>query len=184
MVHWCCSNGWLSRWKKRHNITFRAVCGENASVDLGVCEEWKETTLKPILQRYSADNVFNANETGLYWRLLPDKTHAVKGNTCSGGKKSKERVTLLVCANMNGTEKHPLLVIGKFQRPRCFSGVAHLPIEYKANTNAWMTSIIFEEWLRKWDQELTSSGGKIVLFVDNCSAHPHISCLKSIELVF
>jgi hypothetical protein len=31
-----------------------------------------------------------------------------------------------VCANMSGTEKRPLLVIGKFQRPRCFAGVAHL----------------------------------------------------------
>ena len=183
-VPWSCSNGWLSRWKKRHSITFRAICGENASVDLSVCAEWKELTLKPILQRYSAENIFNADETGLYWRLLPDKTHAVKGETCSGGKKSKERVTLLVCTNMTGTQKRPLLVIGKFQRPRCFSGVANLPTEYKGNKNAWMTSVVFEEWLRKWDNELTIQGRKIVLFVDNCSAHPHISCLQSIELVF
>ena len=63
MVHWSCSNGWLSR--RGTTSPFGAVCGENASVDLGVCEEWKETTLKPILQRYSADNVFNADETGL-----------------------------------------------------------------------------------------------------------------------
>ena len=46
-------------------------------------------------------------------------------------KKSKERVTLLVYTNMSGTDEHPLLVIGKFQRPRCFSGVANLPTEYK-----------------------------------------------------
>ena len=30
---WTCSSGWLSRWKKRHNIKYRSVCGENASVD-------------------------------------------------------------------------------------------------------------------------------------------------------
>ena len=99
-------------------------------------------------------------------------------------KKSKERVTLLVCANMSGTEKCPLLVIGKFQRPRCFSGIANLPTEYKGNKNAWMTSVVFEEWMRKWDNELTIKGRKIVLFVDNCSAHPQISCLQSIELFF
>lgn len=99
-------------------------------------------------------------------------------------EKCKERVTLLVCAIMAGTEKRPLLVIGNFQHPRCFTGVAHLPTEYKGNKNAWMTSVIFEEWLRKWDQELTSAGRKIVLFVDNCSAHPHISCLQSVKLSF
>ena len=67
----------------------------------------------PILQQYKADDIFNADETGLYWRLLPDKTHAVAGETCTVGKKSKDRVILLVCANMTGTEKRPLLTIGK-----------------------------------------------------------------------
>ena len=75
--------------------------------------------------------MFSADEAGLYWWLLPDKTHAVKGETCTGGKKSKERVTLLVCA-----------MTGKFQRPRCFSGVTHLPTEYKANRNASSTKQI------------------------------------------
>lgn len=90
MVQWSSSNRWLSRWKKRHNITFRAICGENASVDRSVCEDWKEVTLKPVLQCYSANDVFNADDTGLYWRLLPDKTHTVKGETCSGGKNVKK----------------------------------------------------------------------------------------------
>ena len=59
-------------------------------------------TLFLLLQRYDPSDVFNADETGLYWRLMPDKTHAVSGETCTGGKKSKERITLLVCANMTG----------------------------------------------------------------------------------
>ena len=88
-----------------------------------VCEDWKQSTLQPILQCYDASDVFNADETGLFWRLLPDKTHAVRGETCVGGKKSKERITLLVCANMDGTEKLPLLAIGKFKSPRCFRNI-------------------------------------------------------------
>ena len=48
-------------------------------------------------------------KTGLYWRLLPDKMHAVAGEVCTGGKKSEERVTVLVSANMTGSEKLPLL---------------------------------------------------------------------------
>ena len=67
--------------------------------------------------------VFNADETGLYWRLLPDKTHAFRGEVCTGTKRPKDRVTVLVCANMTGTEKCPLLTIGKYKRPRCFRGV-------------------------------------------------------------
>ena len=62
-------------------------------------------TLVPTLQRYKAEDVFNADETSIYWRLLPDKTHAIAGKTCSGEKQSKERITVLVCANMTGSEK-------------------------------------------------------------------------------
>ena len=115
---WKGSCGWLSRWKKRHNIKYRSVCGENASVDQSVCEDWKQSTLQPVLQRYDARKIFNADGTGLFWRLSPDKTHAVAGETCTGGKKNKERITLLVCANMSSTEKRLLLAIGKFKSPR------------------------------------------------------------------
>ena len=181
---WKCSSGWLSRWKERHNVSYRSVCGENASVNQEVCTDWKENVLQPLLEKYSPDDVFNADETGLYWRLLPDKTHAVVGEKCTGGKLSKERVTALVCANMSGTEKRPLFVIGKFKKPRCFRGVHQLPVEYDANKSAWMTSTIFETWLRRWDASLTRKDRKIVLFVDNCNAHPHVKDLNAIDLVF
>ena len=110
--------------------------------------------------------------------------HAIAGEVCTGGKKSKERVTVLVYANMSGSEKLPLLTIGKFKKPRCFRGVTCLPTEYEANTSTWMTSVGFEEWLRKWDARLTQSKRKIVLFVDNCTAHIHVQSLQSIELIF
>ena len=47
-----------------------------------------------------------------------------------------------------------------------------------------MTSVVFEEWLWKWDPSLTQSKRKIALFVDNCTAHPHVQSLQSIELIF
>ena len=181
---WVCSSGWLSRWKVRHNIAYRNVSGENAAMNKDVCDDWKLRKLRPLLSKYDSNDVFNADETGLYWRLLPDKTHAFRGEACTGTKKSKERVTVLVCANMTGTEKHSLLTIGKYKQPRCFRGVSLLPTEYEANPSAWMTSSIFEAWLQKWNSKLARSGRKIVLFVDNCTAHPHIQGLEFIELVF
>ena len=180
---WTCSSGWLSRWKVRHNIKFRSICGENAAVDQEVCDDWKQRKLLPVLRMFDPSNIFNTDETGLYWRLLPDKTHAVTGEVCTGGKKSKERVTVLVCANMSGSEKLSLLTIGKFKKPRCFRGVMCLPTVYEANTSAWMTSAIIEEWLRKWDAKLTRHNRKIALFIDNCSAHPRVQGLQSIELI-
>ncbi|XP_060810034.1 tigger transposable element-derived protein 4-like [Amyelois transitella] len=47
-----------------------------------------------------------------------------------------------------------------------------------------MTSDIFVKWVRDWDRELNKKKKKILLLVDNCPAHPSVSDLRSITLVF
>jgi len=46
-----------------------------------------------------------------------------------------------------------------------------------------MTSSIFEEWIRSWDEQLERKGRKVLVFLDNCSSHPKL-LLKSIKPVF
>jgi len=146
------SDHWLENFKNRHEIKFRTEQGEAAAVDQEVVTTWQETVLREALAKYSADDVFNADETGLFWRLMPNKTLAFKGNfykefnayfcilgeKCSGGKKSKERVTVLIGSNASGTDKLPLFMIGKSAKPRAFKN-AKLPFKYAANKKAWMT---------------------------------------------
>ena len=78
-------------------------------------------------------------------------------------------------------QKESLLVIGKSHKPRCFKGVKKLPVQYQANTNAWMTTTIFSDWVKQWDKKLTRN---IILLIDNCTAHPTNLQLKHIKLVF
>jgi hypothetical protein len=67
--------------------------------------------------------------TKLAWfgDFLSDKTMAFKHEKCHGGKKSKERKIAMVCTNMNGSEKWPLLIICKYKNPRCFKGIRNIP---------------------------------------------------------
>ncbi|XP_054281926.1 tigger transposable element-derived protein 6-like [Macrosteles quadrilineatus] len=67
------SNGWLHNFKKRNEIIFRKVCGESASVNSNVCDEWK-TELKKLTESYLPENIYNADETGLFFKCLPDRT--------------------------------------------------------------------------------------------------------------
>ena len=60
-------------------------------MDQAVCREWKGNTLFPLLQQYDPSDVFNDAETELYCHLLPDKICAVSEETCTEGKKRKER---------------------------------------------------------------------------------------------
>ncbi|KAI6651119.1 Tigger transposable element-derived protein 6-like [Oopsacas minuta] len=87
---------------------------------------------------------------------------------------------------MSGNDKVKLLVIGKSKKPRCFKGIDMdtLPVSYRANKNAWMTSLLFEEWITRWDSALGKQSRKILLLVDNCTAHPALDTLKNIRLEF
>jgi len=52
----------------------------------------------------------------MYYRVLPDKTMEFKNEICTGGKISKERLTVLLCSNILGEFERPL-IIDKSKRP-------------------------------------------------------------------
>ena len=181
--NFCGSNGWLEGFKRRNGIVFKNICGESNAVDNSICNQWVED-LPALLHDYSPDNVFNADEAGLFFMCLPDKTFTFKGQPCNDGKLSKDRITVLLCANMSGTEKLPLLLIGKSKNPRCFKGIRTLPVNYQNNKKAWMTSDIFADWLKKVNTEMKVQKRKIVLFVDNCTAHNNMPDLDNVKLLY
>ncbi|UYV67858.1 TIGD4 [Cordylochernes scorpioides] len=166
------SGGWIERWKARHGIKLRNICGETADVNRETMTNWLTDVMPNIISNYACKDIFNADETGLFWRLLPDKTLHFKGETFTGGKASKERITILLCCNMDGSEKMQPLVIGKAKQPRCFRGIKHLPVQYEANQKAWMTGLLFESWVRHIDKKMAGQHRQIILLLDNCGAHP------------
>ncbi|KAL4096693.1 hypothetical protein QTP88_021598 [Uroleucon formosanum] len=176
------SEGWLGKFKQRHNITYGKISGEALNVDLNVTNSWLINVWPKLNEKYTPDNIFNADETGIFYKMTPDKTLKFKGEKCVGGKLSKECITAFVAANMSGTEKRKIMVIGKPKNPRCFKNIKRLPVTYKANKSPWMTSILFEEEIRKWDAEL--KGRKVLLLVDNFPAHLNLSNLMNIEMIF
>ena len=126
----------------------KQVSGEEKSVSEEDIQPWLDLTLPELLSQYAPDYFYNVDETTLFYKLRPDKTLAFRGEKCSGGKKQKGRLTVLFGASMSG-EKLPLLIIGISKSPRCFSGIRSVPLEYKANSKAWMMRDIFAKWLEK-----------------------------------
>ena len=89
----------------------------------------EERTIEKFNKKYKPGDIFNADETALHYKLLPDKSLVLKGKeNAHGGTRSKQWLTVLLAANMTGTEKLPLLLIGKSANPRCFKRVKTLPI--------------------------------------------------------
>ncbi|XP_066157788.1 tigger transposable element-derived protein 6-like [Euwallacea fornicatus] len=178
------SSGWLEKFRIRHNITFRSISGEAATVNTEHVAIFKNN-ISVLLKHYEPRNIYNADETGLFFRALPEKTFALKGEKCAGGKMAKERLTILHCTNM-ASEKEKLLVIGKSARPRCFKklDLRTLPVTWYSNNKSWMTSNIMTEWLQVFDHKMAREKRKILLFMDNAASHPRDLNLQNIKIIF
>ena len=176
---------WVKRFKARHNIASLKQSGEAASVPDGVVDRWKVERLSAIREKFEDNDIFSLDKTGLFWQVLPENTMQFKGQKCHGGKKSKQRITLLLGANATGSMKLPLLAIGKSAKPRCFTGIKDLPVQYTANKKAWMTGDIFIQYLQKMDALFRRQQRHVCFILDNCPAHPRkVSGLTNIELHF
>ena len=90
---------------------------------------WYETSLPTLFSQYKLEDIYNADEFGIFYQCLPNETFHLKSDKCSGGKHSKIRITGLAAANAVG-DKLPMFVIGKSKSPRYFKNVRSLPCRY------------------------------------------------------
>ncbi|GFX53536.1 tigger transposable element-derived protein 1 [Trichonephila clavipes] len=188
------SKGWLTGFLKRNALHYIKITGESATADEGGAKIFPEELAKIIEDGvYSADQVFNADETGLYWKKLPNRTYIAKDEkTASGHKASKDRVTLLLCSNASGDRMLKPLLINKSLRPRALKGkdLKQLPVHWMANPKAWMTTAIFTEWFNNCFvpeveayMKEKSLDFKVLQIVDNAASHPELEHLN-VQLVF
>lgn len=182
------STGFINSFKVRYGITFRSVCGESSSSNIKEADEWVNNILLPLLISYNDNDIYNADESSLFYECLPSYTMAFKGDKCSGGKRSKCRLTILFCCNMSGSDKRKLLLIGKSSKPRCFKNidVNKFPVQYVSNRKAWMTGDIWNQWLSAFDNSMIKEKRKVLIVVDNVSSHHRfsLSALQAVKVLF
>ncbi|XP_013915491.1 PREDICTED: tigger transposable element-derived protein 3-like, partial [Thamnophis sirtalis] len=137
---------------------------------------WESTTLPCILSHYDLPNVYACGETGVLFRATPEDLAGRRGS------EAHDQLTVLLCANMDGSDKKDVLIVGKAARP--FGGLRGLSsATYKTNSRAWMTPAIFSEWLQKFNEEMKQQERRVALFVTQCSVHSYAE-LSNVQMVF
>lgn len=191
------SKGWFENFKKRLNLHNIKLVGESASADHEAANEFP-ATLQKIIETggYSPQQVFNADETGVFWKKMPNRTFLSKSETTAPGFKSaKDRVSLLLCANASGDCKIKPMMIYRSQNPRALKGKNkdQLPVFWRANNKAWVTSSLFLDWfhscfIKEVKTYLASQNlaFKVLLLIDNAPGHPPsiIGINPNVEVIF
>ena len=66
-----------------------------------------------MIEHYDPENIYDCDETGLFYKLMADRSMTIDRNDSKGGKKSKEGYTVMLCSNYTDSNKLKPVVIGE-----------------------------------------------------------------------
>jgi hypothetical protein len=164
------SHGWFWRWQKRHGISSQRIYGEAEPPAAGpaprppVKEESAQppgvdllpdrapAAPSPAEGGYGDEQIYNANVTGLYWRLLPEQASPAGAEDPGAGGCGRrwrgDRVTVLLAANLTGSHKLKPLVIGQLPDPPSLRhhNQDKFPASYRYSPDAWLSRPLLRGW--------------------------------------
>ena len=178
------SDGWFDGFKNRYKLHSNKLSGESASSEVGKYGEELKQIGEEIL-KFDPDDVYNMDETGLFYKMLPDRTYCLESEKNPHGTKiKKDRITAILCCNLSGTHKLPVAIIGSRNKPRCFNRGCP-PIPYFHSPKAWINFDIYEKWFSRIFVSCVrgKSNRPVLLILDNCSVH-HKIAVENVTIIF
>ncbi|XP_055981389.1 tigger transposable element-derived protein 5 [Sorex fumeus] len=161
------SHGWFWRWQKRHGISSQRIYGEaedaaaraapapgprvkpepGPAPGAGPAPTRAPPSPGPADGGYGDEQIYNANVTGLYWKLLPERA-APRSPGGHSRHARGDRVTVLLAANLTGSHKLKPLVIGQLPDP---PSLRHhdqnkFPASYRYSPDAWLSRPLLRGW--------------------------------------
>lgn len=144
------SEGWFNKFKVRQSSHSIKIVKEAASADTAAAKRYPEEFENLLADGgYKPEQVFNADETALFWKRMPNKTFISKNEKSAHGfKAAKDRVTLMLCSNASGDCVIKPLMLYRSLNPGALKNQNKddLPVFWRANKKAWVTSAIFCDW--------------------------------------
>ena len=177
------TDGWFTRWKKQHDITFISLKEEAAKAVVKAAKMFVTEPVSKLLKTFPEENIRNTDEIGIYFCALPDSMYVCKNKKKDkrGFKVAKDHATSLVCCSMAG-EKQPLLFIGKSKTPCCLKHV-NLPMTYNFLENWSITRQVWKKWLEDLDQQLSCQNRSILLLFSN-KVHIKVDGMTKVTMKF
>ncbi|NWZ71024.1 TIGD5 protein, partial [Acrocephalus arundinaceus] len=136
------SHGWFWRWQKRHGISSQRIYGEGGLPAEPERAPATRTEVLPDAGGYGDEQIYNANVTRLFWKLLPDA-----GITARRPARG-ERVTVLLAANLTGSHKLKPLVVGGLRDPASLRhhNQEKFPACYRYSPEARLAPALLRAW--------------------------------------
>ncbi|XP_018329015.1 jerky protein homolog-like [Agrilus planipennis] len=134
------SQGWLTNFKKRHNIRQEKLVDEHSTSE---SEQFLEKLRVKINElKLLPSQIYVLEGSALFWKMLP-----------FGPESNKGRIKFLTCTNIDGTHKLKLTVIGNDKCKTLKNTL--IPIEYHTDENGKTLLSLLQTWFHTSFMEQT-----------------------------
>ncbi|XP_035230077.1 tigger transposable element-derived protein 1-like [Stegodyphus dumicola] len=119
------TTGWFAKFKRSSGIKHVVIHGKSASADKEEAERFRLKFQEFIEKEgYCPQQIFNCDETGLFWKRMSNRTYITKDEkSVPGHKLMKDRLTLLLGANASGDMKLIPLLFYHSENPRALKKI-------------------------------------------------------------
>ncbi len=185
------SNGWMQNFLRRTPVQPSFKLHGKRNSELPATAEEKMKQIRQTLANYDISNIYNMDESGLFYRMGPSRSY-LDGNEDrretrgTSMQKHKKRVTIVLCVNADGSHNFPVQYIGHSAKPTALKDprFSALKSQYSSQTNAWMDSNMFTNWIQSWYAEVKKiSNGPWCIVMDNCGGHESALSIPGVEIV-
>jgi hypothetical protein len=177
------SSGWFSGFKHPYSFHNVKLSGEAASTDEEAADAFPPMLQKLIEEEgYTLDQIFNFDETGLYWKCMPSRTYISKEEAHAPGfKAAKDHVTVMLGANASGDLKLKPVVVYHSANPQALKGIvkSSLGVHFRSSKRDSMTGQIFTDLIADVYHDVFKNyckkkvlDFKILIILDNAPSHP------------
>lgn len=177
---------WVARFKLWHELSNKRTHGEALdAASEGVDEFYDKVQCLIDSKGLSLNQVYNCDETGLFYCSLPTNTLADgKEQSVTGHKISKTLVLAMCAANTRSSHRLKPVIICHAKQPWCLWGLMdRFPVIYYPSMKAWFIMSIFGDWFSNLvNTEIvhfqTETLGiphnlvKALILLDNTPVHP------------
>ncbi|KAL1141025.1 hypothetical protein AAG570_000951 [Ranatra chinensis] len=166
------SKGWFEKFQKRYQLKSVVLHGEAVSADQSAAEDYVNKYFQTILEEseYHPEQVFNMDETGLFWKKIPSRTFIFKDEAkVRGFKAYKDHVTHVICGNAEEFLLKPALIY-KAKNPRALKN---------KNKNLLPVHWMVKSYLEEKGLEI-----KVLLLMDNAGGHAQELSYEGVRIEF
>ncbi|XP_038524438.1 tigger transposable element-derived protein 1-like isoform X5 [Canis lupus familiaris] len=143
------SKGWFEKFRHRYSLRNSRLMGEEEPLDAQSAPRYSKQVQRLIRARgYEPQQVFNAEETSLFWKCMPSRTFREKDKNPESLEEAKDRISLIFCANAAGDKMIKPLLLYKDPNPACLleKDKKRLPVFWRSHPKVSLTAALFLDW--------------------------------------